>query len=459
MQGFSMATAVLGGCGTFMVGMATLAAQKGLDVTAFDQAFYGRPQEQLADVNINLSETFPTALEGNFDEVVIGNALGRGHPWVESVLAQSKHYTSGAAWLAEHVLKDRHVLAVAGTHGKTTTSSMLAWILTYAKKDPGFLIGGFANDLPHSAALGSAPYFVVEADEYDTAFWDKRPKFMHYRPNTLILNNLEFDHADIYSDLQAIIQQFKWLLRTVPNNGHIIARYDDSNLQEVLENAHSPVIRFGLSEKADYWIRTLAEDFSRYEILKGSSVLGVVENATIMGQHNALNGLAAFIAATTAGVAPKAAIAALSAFSGVARRMEYKGQVAGAKLFEDFAHHPTAIEAVLATFKARYPEKRLKVLLELGSYTMREGFHWQKLSQVLAGVETWLLRPNNLGGDLQMLTDSPHAQVHAFNHIDPLIEHVVQTLSEEDVIITMSSRGFDGVHEKLLAFEETNVGT
>jgi UDP-N-acetylmuramate: L-alanyl-gamma-D-glutamyl-meso-diaminopimelate ligase len=343
---------ILGICGTFMGSLAVLAKQLGYRVTGADQQVYPPMSTQLAAAGIELIEGYdPAQLDLNPDLIVVGNVISRGNPVMEAVLNRLIPYTSGPAWLAEHVLKNRWVLAVAGTHGKTTTASLLTWILDYSHYAPGYLIGGVPNNFPASASLGASSFFVIEADEYDCAFFDKRSKFLHYHPRTVILNNLEYDHADIFPDLAAIQKQFHHLVRIVPEEGLIIYPAKDQNLRQVLaQGVWTPEQTLGAD--GDWQVRLLAPDGSHFSVWLQGEWVGEVQ-WTLLGAHNVHNALAALAAARHVGVEPHNACAALKEFSGVKRRMELIGEVKGRKIYDDFAHHPTAIATTLEGLRAR----------------------------------------------------------------------------------------------------------
>ncbi len=368
---------VLGICGTFMGGIAAIAKEAGHDVSGADQNVYPPMSTQLRDLGIALVQGYDAEVDPRVDHVVVGNALSRGLPVVEALLDSGRPYYSGPQWLSEHVLRDRWVLAVSGTHGKTTTTSMLAWILEYAGLKPGFLVGGVPSNFGISARLGASPYFVVEADEYDTAFFDKRSKFVHYRPRTLIVNNIEYDHADIFADVDAIIWQFHQLLRTVPRNGLIVANAVDANIERLLaRGVWTPLTRFSARDRRAQWWGSYdaVDEQSRFSVAKGGAALG---SATfpLFGAHNLENALAAIAAAGHVGVAPEVALAALTQFKGVKRRLELRGTFGGIALYEDFAHHPTAIATTLAGLKSRAGAKRIVAVMEPRSNTMRMGVH------------------------------------------------------------------------------------
>ncbi|MDH5183563.1 MAG: UDP-N-acetylmuramate:L-alanyl-gamma-D-glutamyl-meso-diaminopimelate ligase, partial [Gammaproteobacteria bacterium] len=371
---------ILGICGTFMGGIALLAREMGHEVSGSDANVYPPMSTQLEEQGIRLMEGYdPSHLDPEPDMVVIGNAMSRGNPVVEYVLNRGLPYTSGPQWLAEHVLQGRWVLAVAGTHGKTTTASMLAWILEYAQLKPGFLIGGIPQNFGLSARAGEMPFFVVEADEYDTAFFDKRSKFVHYRPRTLVINNLEFDHADIFADLAAIQRQFHHLVRTIPAEGLIIHPQSETNVDEVLaQGCWTPLESFDLAA-GNWQANKLSSDGSRFEVWLEGKVLGEVDWA-LMGDHNVNNCIAAIAAARHAGVPVEHAINAMAEFENVKRRMEVRGEVNGVTVYDDFAHHPTAISTTLDGLRQRVGEQRIIALLEPRSNTMRMGVHKQELA-------------------------------------------------------------------------------
>jgi len=447
---------ILGICGTFMGGIAILARQMGYTVTGSDANVYPPMSTQLEEQGIILHEGFdPAPLDPEPDLVVIGNAMSRGNPSVEYVLARGLKYISGPQFLSDYILKDRWVLAVAGTHGKTTTSSMLAWILEYAKLTPGFLIGGIPANFGISARLGDEPFFVVEADEYDTAFFDKRSKFVHYKPRTLVLNNLEFDHADIFEDLNAIKKQFHHLLRIVPGNGLIIAPVDDPNLVDVIEmGCWTPVEQFdaaGVEQpETDLWnARDVAADGSSFAIYWGDKHVGDV-NWSLIGMHNVHNALAAVAAARHSGVIAHEAVAALNQFRNVKRRMEVRGVINGITIYDDFAHHPTAINLTLDGLRNNVGRSKIIAILEPRSNTMRMGVHAETLAASLEAADDVLLFcPPDLGWDLeQVVNDISGAQT--FNSVDNIVAYVKGSAHSGDHVLVMSNGGFGGIHQKLL---------
>jgi UDP-N-acetylmuramate: L-alanyl-gamma-D-glutamyl-meso-diaminopimelate ligase len=438
-----------------MGGIAALARAAGHRVTGSDREVYPPMSTQLAALGIELIEGYGVEqLELNPDVVVIGNVMSRGMPVVEAVLERGLPYASGPEWLASAVLRQRWVLAVSGTHGKTSTTSMLAWILEDAGLAPGFLIGGIPQNFGASARLGSAPFFVIEADEYDTAFFDKRAKFVHYRPRTLILNNLEYDHADIYPDLASIERQFQHLLRTVPGGGRIVCNGADENLQRVLAaGCWTPVERFAREGGAGiHWSARLpaAGDFSRFDVCFEERDYGSLVWDSL-GAHNADNALAALAAARHVGVPIERGIEALSRFKGVARRMQLRGSVAGVNVYDDFAHHPTAIATTIDGLRRRVGHQRIIAVLEPRSQTMRLGVHRQTLAQSLAGAdETWLYAPPSVNWDVRSAMTPLGARARVETEFDALLAHLTVSLRSGDHVLIMSNGGFGGLHTRLL---------
>lgn len=433
-----------------MGGLALLARQLGHAVSGSDAHVYPPMSTQLEAAGIPLKEGYlPQHLDPAPDLVVIGNAMTRGNPAVEHVLDMGMRYTSGPQWLAEQVLHGRRVLAVAGTHGKTTTASLIAWILESAGLAPGFLIGGVPENFGISARLGGSSLFVVEADEYDTAFFDKRSKFIHYRPRTLVLNNLEYDHADIFPDLDAIKRQFHHLVRTVPGNGRIIVWAEDPNLAEVLkQGCWTPLERFGA--EGDWQARLHAPDGGRFSVYRQGCELGEVD-WSLSGLHNVNNALAAIAAAVHAGVAPAAAVEALAGFKGVKRRMELRGIVRGITVYDDFAHHPTAIATTLAGLRQRVNGGRILAVLEPRSNTMRLGVHSDTLAPSLAAADEVLLyQPADLGWDLAGVARTLGRRAQVFAALDPIVEHIAQHARHGDHVLIMSNGSFGGIHRRLL---------
>ncbi len=444
---------ILGICGTFMGGIAALAREAGHDVSGSDLNVYPPMSTQLATLGITLTTGWdPAQLDPAPDVVIVGNALSRGNPAVEALLNRGLPYTSGPAWLAEHVLQDRWVLAVAGTHGKTTTTAMLAWILEYAGLAPGFLIGGVPGNFPVSARLGAAPFFVVEADEYDTAFFDKRAKFVHYRPRTAILNNLEYDHADIYPDLASIRRMFHQLVRTVPGDGRLVVNGADAELSRALElGAWTAVERFGRAAPATWQVRSTSADWSAFEVWHGAERAGEVR-WDLMGAHNAENALAAVVAARHAGVPVAVALAALAAFRNARRRLELRGIVGAVSVYDDFAHHPTAIAATLAALRGRVGTARILAVLEPRSATMKLGVHRDTLAGSLAGADSiFLYAPPDLGWDVAAAAAPLGTRAVVEGSLQALLAALLAAARPGDHVLVMSNGGFGGLHGQLLA--------
>ena len=446
---------ILGICGTFMGGIAAIAKAAGHRVTGSDRNVYPPMSTQLEALGIELIQGFDAAqLEPRPDVVVVGNVMTRGAPVIEALLESDIPCTSGPEWLAREVLAGVHVLGVSGTHGKTTTSSILAWILEYAGLNPGFLIGGVPGNFSVSARLGGRKYFVIEADEYDTAFFDKRAKFVHYHSRTLILNNLEFDHADIYDNLAAIQKQFHHLVRTVPGSGRILWNATDENLRATLAmGAWTPREAFAREAGADItWSLDVPAggDYSRFVVLEGGKPVGEVK-WDLLGAHNAENALAAIGAARHAGVPVARAIAALGEFKGVKRRMELRGEARGVAVYDDFAHHPTAIATTLDGLRRKVGDKRIVAVLEPRSATMKMGVHRDTLAPSLAGADAvWMFAPPDLGWDAAAVVRSLGDKARAATTIDELLRGLLASVRAGDQVLIMSNGGFGGLHGKLL---------
>lgn len=443
---------ILGICGTFMGGVALLARALGHEVSGSDANVYPPMSTQLEAAGIRLLEGYePAHLQPAPDCVVVGNAMSRGNPAVEYMLDAGLPYVSGPQWLAEHVLRERWVLAVAGTHGKTSTASLLAWILESAGLKPGFLIGGVPLNFGISARLGKTPFFVVEADEYDTAFFDKRSKFVHYRPRTLILNNLEFDHADIFDDLAMIQRQFHHLVRTVPGSGLIIAPAEDQALNEVLEmGCWTPVERFSPDAQAQWRAVKASADGGRFDVHCHGKKVGAVE-WELTGRHNVANALAALAAARHAGVPPAVAIEGLADFRNVRRRMELRGEQAGVKVYDDFAHHPTAIETTLAGLRAQVGEARIIAVLEPRSNTMRLGVHAERLAPAMWAADRVLVySPPELNWDAARVFTELGDRAEVFTSVADIIGAIVKGKQPGDHVLIMSNGGFENIHQRLL---------
>jgi len=446
---------ILGICGTFMGGIAHLARSLGHEVSGSDANVYPPMSTQLAALGIDLKEGYdPKHLQPAPDCVVIGNALSRGNPAVEHVLNEGLPYLSGPEFLARFVLNEKWVLAVSGTHGKTTTSSMLAWILEYAGMKPGFLIGGVPENFGVSARLGETPFFVVEADEYDTAFFDKRSKFVHYHPRTLIVNNIEFDHADIFPDLAAIQRQFHHLVRTVPSKGLIVAPVEDSAVAATLKlGCWTPVeaiCPIGAATGPGWRAELINEDGSDFNVYFGNDKLGRA-TWSLVGLHNVHNALAAIGAARHAGVPAASAIAALTDFQNVKRRLEVRGVVNGVTVYDDFAHHPTAIATTVHGLRKRVGSARIIAVLEARSNTMRMGVHKESLAPALVEADQVVLfQPPDLPWSLDVVARAigPHASV--FDDVGKIVDALAGQCRAGDHVLIMSNGGFGGIHGRLL---------
>ncbi|MFL6602148.1 MAG: UDP-N-acetylmuramate:L-alanyl-gamma-D-glutamyl-meso-diaminopimelate ligase [Steroidobacteraceae bacterium] len=450
---------ILGICGTFMGGIAAIARAAGHRVTGSDRNVYPPMSTQLEALGIEVIQGFEASqLDPAPDVVVVGNVMTRGQPVIEALLEMGIPYASGPEWLSREVLKDRWVLAVAGTHGKTTTSSVLAWILEDAGLAPGFLIGGVPANFDTSARLGSEPFFVIEADEYDTAFFDKRAKFVHYRPRTVILNNLEYDHADIYPDVESIQRQFHHLVRIVPGSGRIVWNASDARLEQTLAmGCWTPCEGFARSEAgapdALWTARPTGgvDDFSQFEVLEGGQPRGTVR-WPLIGAHNMENALAAIAAARHAGVTVEHAIEALGSFKGIARRMQLRGEVNGVRVYDDFAHHPTAIATTVDGLRRRVGSARIIAVLEPRSNTMKMGVHQDTLGPSLLGAdEVWLFTPPDLGWDAGPIVASLGKRGHASRDVAVLASELAKSAKAGDHVLIMSNGGFGGLHGKLLA--------
>ncbi|ENX11248.1 UDP-N-acetylmuramate:L-alanyl-gamma-D-glutamyl-meso-diaminopimelate ligase [Acinetobacter sp. CIP 64.2] len=445
---------ILGICGTFMGSLALLARDLGHKVTGSDANVYPPMSTQLENAGIELMQGYDRShLQPHPDLVIVGNAMKRGIDAIEYMLNEGLPYISGPQFLADHVLQGKHVLGVAGTHGKTTTTTMLAWVLDQAGLNPGFLIGGVPLGFSESARLGGGKYFCVEADEYDSAFFDKRSKFVHYHPKTAILNNLEFDHADIFDDLAAIQKQFHHLVRTIPSEGRIIAPITETNIDEVLaQGCWTPVLRTSLepNDQAALSAELISVDGSHFKVLEHGKVAGEVKwNMT--GQHSVANALATIAAAQHVGVSLAQACEALSNFGGVKRRMELLGTVRGIEVYDDFAHHPTAIETTLDGARKRLGERKLWAIIEPRSNTMRMGSHKDGLahSARLADEVIWY-QPEGLDWDLQPVIAASANKAEVSRSLDEIIARVVNEAGEGDAVVIMSNGGFGGLHQKLI---------
>jgi UDP-N-acetylmuramate: L-alanyl-gamma-D-glutamyl-meso-diaminopimelate ligase len=441
---------ILGICGTFMGGLAAIAREAGHRVTGCDAQVYPPMSDQLRALGIDLIEGFGADQMALAPDVfVIGNVVKRGMPLMEAILDQGARMTSGPQWLAEQVLHGRHVLAVAGTHGKTTTTSMLAWVLESAGLQPGFLVGGIPQNFGISARLGQGTAFVIEADEYDTALFDKRSKFVHYRPRTAVLNNLEYDHADIFPDLAAIETQFHHLVRTMPSQGRIVVNARDEALQRVLQRAcYSEVQRFGTRREEPGGLCARGEP-DAFDVLRGSLKLGRVE-WDLLGEHNQLNALAAIGAAEHLGVAPSQACAALSRFENVRRRMEVRGEAGGVTVYDDFAHHPTAMRVTVQGLRRKVGLQRILAVFEPRSNTMKLGTMKAQLPWALEQSDLAFCLQGPWGWDAAEALAPMGRQAVVADSVPALVQAVVRAARPGDHVLCMSNGGFGGIHEQLL---------
>ncbi len=441
---------ILGICGTFMGGLALIARQLGFEVTGSDENVYPPMSTQLEEQGIRLMSGYRAEnVDTNPDVVIIGNAMSRGNAEVEAVLNKGLRYVSGPQWLAEQVLHNKWVLAVAGTHGKTTTTSMLAWILEHQGFNPGFLIGGIPLNFGISARLGESDFFVIEADEYDSAFFDKRSKFVHYRPRTAILNNLEYDHADIFPDLDAIKKQFHHLVRTIPSQGLIISPKNESNINDVLAmGCWTPVQHTSIHGDADWDAELLKADGSQFAVSFNGEKQGVVD-WSLTGCHNVYNALSAISAAHHVGVFAVDAIAALNRFKNVKRRMEVIAEINGITIYDDFAHHPTAIQTTLDGLRKQVGDQRIIAIVEPRSNTMRLGVHTETLAKSLAQADVAIIyQPPALGWDLAELQNYA-ANIEIYPTLDDIIAYIKAIACTGDHLVLMSNGSFGGIYQKL----------
>ncbi|USD64976.1 UDP-N-acetylmuramate:L-alanyl-gamma-D-glutamyl-meso-diaminopimelate ligase [Vibrio sp. SCSIO 43136] len=446
---------ILGICGTFMGGLAMLARQLGHRVTGCDANVYPPMSTMLEEQGIEIIQGYdPVQLEPKPDLVVVGNAMSRGNPCVEYVLNHNIRYTSGPQWLQDHLLHDRWVLAVSGTHGKTTTSSMLAWILEDCGYQPGFLVGGVLGNFGISARLGESMFFVVEADEYDSAFFDKRSKFVHYHPRTLVLNNLEFDHADIFDDLEAIKRQFHHLVRTVPGNGKLLFPAQDTAIEDVLHRGcWSETEQSGV--ETGWQAKKHHPDGSDFDVYFENSLVGRVK-WDLVGEHNVNNALMAIAAARHVGVTPELACGALARFINTKRRLELKGEQGQVKVYDDFAHHPTAIELTLQGLRDKVGSERILAVFEPRSSTMKIGTHKDQIADSLASADQVFLFQPDIGWQVTDVAQQCQQPAQTSDDIDQLVQKIVTATKPGDNILVMSNGGFGGIHQKLLDALATN---
>ena len=446
---------ILGICGTFMGGIAAIAKQMGFRVSGCDANVYPPMSTQLEQLGIELKSGYLVEhLADEPDLVIVGNAMARGNPMVEYILDRKIAYTSGPQWLLDNVLKDRWVLAVSGTHGKTTTSSMLTWILQYAGMEPGFLIGGVPQNFDCSARLGNAPFFVIEADEYDTAFFDKRSKFVHYRPNTLVINNMEFDHADIFNDISDIQRQFHHLIRMVPSNGLVLSPKSETAITETLAMGCWTPTEFSVDQdhqSSGWYAEKCIADGSEFIVSFEGVKQGQVKWGLI-GDFNIDNGLMAIAAARHAGVPTAVAIEALASFVNTKRRLELKGEVNQVRVFDDFAHHPTAIAKTLAGMRANVGNKRVIAILEPRSNTMKSGVHKDTLANSLADADiVFVYQGEKVKWSVDALIADCKQPCFVGDNVDQMVVNIIKQTKAGDTLVVMSNGGFGGIHEKLLS--------
>ena len=446
---------IIGICGTFMGGVARIAKELGHTVSGSDANTYPPMSTQLESLGVELFEGYSAQnIPATADMVVVGNTISRGNPELESVLDKGLHYTSGAQWLSENVLNSRWVLAVSGTHGKTTTASMLAWILEDCGYTPGFLIGGVPANFNESARLGQSDFFVIEADEYDTAFCDKRSKFVHYRPKTLVINNLEFDHADIFDTIEDIKKQFNQFLKTVPSHCLVVHNESEEHVKAVLEmGCWSEQQSFGQNQDCSWLCKPITPDCHQFEVAHGAQTSQV--NWLLIGEHNMLNAVAAIAAAHHVGVQLNDATSALSRFKSVKRRLETIYDAHGIVVYDDFAHHPTAIQGTLNGLRNKVGDQHIIAVLEPRSNTMKRGVHKDLLAQALSDAdETYIYADKNVQWDIKQLQSQT---ISDYSSIDSLLNDLLVQAQEKAKagtplhILIMSNGGFDGLHKKLVA--------
>jgi len=434
-----------------MGGLARLAKQLGHDVSGSDHNIYPPMSDELARLDIPVNNGYePGNLKPQPALVIIGNTLSRGNKCIEHVLSENLPYISGPQWLAENILIQKQVLAVSGTHGKTTTASMLAWILQSANREPGFLIGGIAENFALSADRGNSELFVVEADEYDTAFFDKRSKFIHYHPDILVINNIEYDHADIFNDIAAIQKEFHHLMKIIPDNGRVIVRDANPGIDEVLKmGCWTPTIHFG--EKASQWhTEPVNDDYSEFQIIKDAEPAGTV-NWSLFGEHNADNALAAIIASNQVGIPPQQACEALIEFKSVKRRLQLLASVDGVCVYDDFAHHPTAIIKTLQALRKRIGEQRIIAVLEPRSNTMRLGVHKEVLAASLdCADQVYIYRPPQLKWDIKASLSELGGKLRVFGDTESIVNKLGKDKLPNDHILIMSNGGFENIHQRII---------
>jgi len=442
---------ILGICGTFMGGIALLARELGHEVSGSDANVYPPMSTQLEEQGIELMQGYdPDHLQPTPDLVIVGNTLSRGNPAVEFILNNKLPHISGPQWLSEHILQAKHVLAVSGTHGKTTTTGMLCWILESAGLNPGFLVGGVPQNFGVSARSGGDKYFVIEADEYDTAFFDKRSKFIHYHPDTLIINNIEYDHADIFADIAAIRREFHHMVRIIPENGLIIAKQGDAEVSQVLEMGCWTAIEYFGGHGPDWSVDALSDDFSQFNVLFDSKIVGKV-SWELIGLFNAENALAAIAAANHVGVEPTQSCEALQSLKNVKRRLECLAEVNQVTVYDDFAHHPTAISATLKALRQKVKSDRIIAIMEPRSNTMKQGIHRDTLADAFVEADhTFLYAADNLDWDLSNAVSSLGKKARVMDSIENIVNTVASLAEAGDHILIMSNGDFSGLHQKLI---------
>lgn len=441
---------ILGICGTFMGGVAFIARELGHPVTGSDLNVYPPMSDALKASGISVHIGYePSAIDSKTDLVIIGNGISRQNPCVDYILNQGINYTSGSQWMCESVLRHQHVIAVSGTHGKTTTTALLTWILETAGLNPGFLIGGVPKNFSCTARLGDKKYFVIEADEYDTAFFDKRSKFLHYRPKTLIINNIEYDHADIFPDLEAIKKQFQYLLRTVPSNGSVIFSKDDANIADVISRGcWSKQITIG--DAQGWHAKLLEKDGSRFECYFQDKKRATLD-WSLLGNHNINNALAAIAAADSIGISMSVIEKAFTTFENVKRRLEIRGCVNDITVYDDFAHHPTAIETTIDGLRKKVGKEKIIVIAQLGSNSMRMGAHGDALvTSFHAADAIHILKPDDKSWDVKTVLKSLGNKAFVHDTVSDIVDAVSKSAIKNNHILIMSNKGFDGIHEKLL---------
>ena len=447
-----MKTHILGICGTFMGGLAVLAKSLGYEVSGSDKNVYPPMSTQLENLDINMHQGYDdSVLKDQYDEIIVGNVMTRGMPVIESLLRGKQHFSSGPQWLGEHLLRHKKVFAVAGTHGKTTTSSMLAWILEDNDHNPGFLIGGVAEDFGISARNSSSECFVIEADEYDSAFFDKRSKFVHYHANIAILNNLEFDHADIFPDLDAIKTQFHHFIRTIPDNGTIIINNEDPNLAQVLEmGCWTPTLSFGSDDTADIWAKAKKADYSQFDVYyQGQKQTSI--NWKLTGKHNMLNAIAAMAAAMQQEVSLQQSSHALEKFKGIKRRMEFIGKAQGISIFDDFAHHPTAIATTIEGIKNKIGNRQLIAIFEPRSNSMRTGTHADALPESLNDADIAIvMNYPELSWEQGAFKNLQTQGVKLIDSVDKLLLSLAGLCEQDSYVIFMSNGSFENAPRRFL---------